>query len=72
MHWAPPVRSLMNQLRTMCPRIKAKDATKLQDEYAKLVEGLAEAEAAAEDDVFMANPSEQKRSFLFDCLRDSF
>ncbi|KAG8880867.1 DNA-dependent ATPase of the nucleotide excision repair factor 4 complex [Tulasnella sp. 331] len=36
--------------------IKSKDASKLQDEYAKLVEGLQEAEAAAEDDVFMANP----------------
>ncbi|KIO34454.1 hypothetical protein M407DRAFT_218674 [Tulasnella calospora MUT 4182] len=38
--------------------IKQKDASKLQDEYAKLVEGLQEAEDAVpiEDDVFMPNP----------------
>ncbi|KAG8902727.1 hypothetical protein FRB99_004206 [Tulasnella sp. 403] len=38
-------------------RIKLKDASKLQEEYAKLVEGLQEAEAAAEDDAVMANPA---------------
>ena len=35
-------------------RIKKTDASKLQDEYAKLVEGLQEAEDA--EDGFMANP----------------
>jgi len=39
----------------MC-RIKKTDASKLQDEYAKLVEGLQEAEEAREEDTFMANP----------------
>ena len=36
-------------------RIKKTDASKLQDEYAKLVEGLQE--AAADEDAFMSNPS---------------
>ena len=35
-------------------RIKKTDASKLQDEYAKLVEGLQE--AAADEDAFMSNP----------------
>jgi DNA excision repair protein ERCC-2 len=35
-------------------RIKNTDASKLQDEYAKLVEGLQE--AAANEDAFMSNP----------------
>lgn len=35
-------------------RIKKTDASKLQDEYAKLVEGLQE--AANDEDNFMANP----------------
>ena len=37
-------------------RIKLTDASRLQDEYAKLVEGLQEAEEAREEDAFMANP----------------
>ena len=37
-------------------RIKKTDASKLQDEYAKLVEGLQEADQAREEDAFMANP----------------
>jgi hypothetical protein len=39
-------------------RIKKTDATKLQDEYAKLVEGLQE--AAADEDAFMSNPGPPK------------
>ena len=35
-------------------RIKKTDASKLQDEYAKLVEGLQE--AANDEDAFMSNP----------------
>lgn len=35
-------------------RIKKTDASKLQDEYAKLVEGLQE--AADNEDAFMSNP----------------
>jgi Helical and beta-bridge domain len=37
-------------------RIKQTDASKLQDEYAKLVEGLQEADEAREEETFMANP----------------
>lgn len=40
----------------MLDRIKTTDASKLQDEYAKLVEGLQEADDAREEDAFMANP----------------
>ncbi|KAF8499927.1 DNA repair helicase [Gautieria morchelliformis] len=36
--------------------IKKTDASKLQDEYAKLVEGLQEADEAREEETFMANP----------------
>ncbi|QRW01863.1 DNA repair helicase RAD3 [Ceratobasidium sp. AG-Ba] len=36
--------------------IKATDASKLQEEYEKLVEGLQEADEARTEDVFMANP----------------
>jgi hypothetical protein len=43
-------------------RIKKKDAAKLQDEYAKLVEGLQETTDDQNDsDAFMANP---RMSFL--------
>ena len=38
-------------------RIKTTDAAKLQDEYAKLVEGLQDDDANADDeDVVMGNP----------------
>ena len=37
-------------------RIKTTDASKLQDEYAKLVEGLQE--AAPNEDTFMSNPGQ--------------
>ena len=47
-----PSFDLLNPLR-----IKVKDAAKLQDEYAKLVEGLQEATDEEPDtDGFMANP----------------
>ena len=38
----------------MGSRVKKTDASKLQDEYAKLVEGLQE--AATDEDAFMSNP----------------
>jgi hypothetical protein len=41
-------------LTDLATRIKKTDADKLQDEYAKLVEGLQEAEN--DEDTFMANP----------------
>jgi DNA excision repair protein ERCC-2 len=37
-------------------RIKKTDAAKLQNEYAKLVEGLQEATDDTDQDAFMANP----------------
>src|ERR1700744_4727970 len=37
--------------------MKNTDAEKLQNEYAKLVEGLREADEAREEDQFMANPA---------------
>lgn len=46
---------------TKLERIKKTDAAKLQDEYAKLVEGLQEATAeTTAEDAFMANPSNYK------------
>lgn len=42
------------KLALRASRIKRTDASKLQDEYAKLVEGLQE--AANDEDAFMANP----------------
>jgi hypothetical protein len=39
-------------------RIKKTDSSKLQDEYAKLVEGLHE--AATDEDTFMSNPGPSK------------
>lgn len=39
-------------------RIKVTDASRLQDEYAKLVEGLQEADEARDEDAFMANPGQ--------------
>lgn len=37
--------------------MKKTDEQKLQDEYARLVEGLQEADAARGEDAFMQNPS---------------
>lgn len=42
----------------MGSRVKKTDASKLQDEYAKLVEGLQE--AAPDEEAFMSNPSPPK------------
>jgi DNA excision repair protein ERCC-2 len=42
-------------------RIKKKDASKLQDEYVKLVEGLQLADQAREEDAFVANPGQFSR-----------
>jgi len=47
-------------------RIKKTDAAKLQDEYAKLVEGLQESAAdAADEDAFMANPGSSRKRAAF-------
>jgi len=49
-----PVETGVGSVTNFICRIKKTDASKLQDEYAKLVEGLQEAEDA--EDGFMANP----------------
>ena len=46
-------------------RIKTTDASRLQDEYAKLVEGLQE--AAANEDAFMSNPGLHRAPPPSDC-----
>jgi DNA excision repair protein ERCC-2 len=46
-----------NNLERKITEMKATDAEKLQNEYAKLVEGLREADEAREEDQFMANPA---------------
>ncbi|KZZ98013.1 DNA repair helicase RAD3 [Ascosphaera apis ARSEF 7405] len=44
-------------LERMVEEVKATDASKLQNEYTKLVEGLREAEEARQEDQVMANPT---------------
>jgi DNA excision repair protein ERCC-2 len=46
-----------NNLERKIEDMKSSDADKLQNEYAKLVEGLREAEIARDEDQFMANPA---------------
>ncbi|KDQ60828.1 hypothetical protein JAAARDRAFT_31813 [Jaapia argillacea MUCL 33604] len=46
----------VHKLSEKIEEIKQTDASKLQDEYAKLVEGLQEASDARDEDAFMANP----------------
>ncbi|KIW05611.1 DNA repair helicase rad15 [Verruconis gallopava] len=45
-----------DNLERKITEMKSTDAQKLQDEYAKLVEGLREADTAREEDTFMSNP----------------
>lgn len=40
----------------LCRRIKESDAQRLAEEYRRLVEGLREASAARETDLYLANP----------------
>lgn len=46
----------VNKLAEKVDEVKSSDAAKLQDEYARLVEGLQEQSAEREADNFMANP----------------
>ncbi|KZV93386.1 DNA repair helicase [Exidia glandulosa HHB12029] len=46
----------VTRLGDQIEEIKKTDASKLQDEYAKLVEGLQEASEARDEDAFIANP----------------
>ena len=45
-----------NNLERQITEMKSTDADKLQDEYAKLVEGLRDADEARDEGAFMANP----------------
>jgi Rad3-related DNA helicase len=45
-------------LENKIAEMKESDADKLKDEYAKLVEGLREADEAREEDAFMSNPGQ--------------
>ncbi len=45
-----------NNLERKITEMKSSDADKLQNEYAKLVEGLRDADEARQEDAFMANP----------------
>lgn len=45
-----------NNLERKITEMKSSDADKLQNEYAKLVEGLRDADEARMEDAFMANP----------------
>lgn len=52
-----------NNLERKISEMRSSDAEKLQSEYAKLVEGLCDADEAREEDAFMANPGEKYGSF---------
>lgn len=45
------------------------DADKLQNEYAKLVEGLRDAEEARDENAFMANPGRRASISIHNCNR---
>lgn len=45
-----------NNLERKIEEMRTSDAEKLQNEYAKLVEGLRDAQDARDEDAFMANP----------------
>ena len=45
-----------NNLERKITEMRSSDAQKLQDEYAKLVEGLRDADEARDENAFMANP----------------
>ena len=50
-----------NNLERKIEEMKSSDADKLQNEYAKLVEGLRDADEARQEDAFMANPGTSSR-----------
>ena len=52
-----------NNLERKIEEMKSSDADKLQNEYAKLVEGLRDADEARQEDAFMANPGNRVVSF---------
>lgn len=47
-----------NNLERKITEMKSTDAEKLQNEYARLVEGLRDADEARDEGAFMANPGE--------------
>lgn len=48
--------------------VKRDDATKLRDEYSKLVEGLQEAEAARDEGTYMSSPGKHKVLIRYPCV----
>lgn len=52
-----------NNLERKITEMRSSDAEKLQNEYAKLVEGLRDANDAREEDSFMANPGIYQATF---------
>jgi hypothetical protein len=64
--------SVTRQAKRCCsfvPRIKITDAAKLQDEYAKLVEGLQEESEPSEEDAIMGNPGTLFTPLASSCLQ---
>jgi DNA excision repair protein ERCC-2 len=51
-------------LENRIAEMKDSDADKLKNEYAKLVEGLREADEAREEDAFMSNPGESESAVI--------
>ena len=62
-----------NNLERKIEEMKSSDAEKLQNEYAKLVEGLRDADEARQEDAFMANPGNRfwcgKKCLVADMLQ---
>ena len=54
-----------NNLERKITEMKSTDADKLQNEYAKLVEGLRDADEARDEGAFMANPGKYGVSHTF-------
>ena len=55
-----------NNLERKIEEMKTTDADKLQNEYAKLVEGLRDADEARQEDAFMANPGSNVITLIYE------
>lgn len=60
-----------NNLERKIEQMKSSDADKLQNEYAKLVEGLRDADEARQEDAFMANPGLPSSAKALLCLTET-
>ena len=67
------MQQVYNKLTRCFPtdRIKRTDSDKLQNEYARLVEGLQDADAARDEDSFMSNPSQSRVYLRFAALSNA-